>query len=108
MGPRAIGSFKVTTMIQPAGAGGFDTQAFDRATYPVLRIISIEHAKQLVEYQGDTAVRSRIDELAAKCNEGELSPDERAEYEGYVRANKFVAVLQSQARKFLASSDQHE
>jgi hypothetical protein len=93
-------------MIQPAGPGGYDTKAFDRGTYPVLQIISIEHAKQLVQYKGDAAIRSRIDELAAKSNEGELSPEERAEYEGYVHANKFVAVLQAQARKFLASSDQ--
>lgn len=46
----------------------------------------------------DQALRSRIDSLASKCTEGELNDDERAEYEGYVRANKFVAVLRREAR----------
>ena len=37
----------------------------------------------------------------ARINEGELTDEERAEYEGYVRANNFVAVLQAKARKIL-------
>jgi len=40
----------------------------------------------------------QIEELAMKSTEGELSTTERAEYEGYVRANKFIAILQRQAR----------
>lgn len=32
----------------------------------------------------------RIEELAAQSTEGELSEEERAEYEGDVRANKFI------------------
>jgi len=35
--------------------------------------------------------------------EGELTDKELAEYEGYVRANKFVATLQAKARKLLTS-----
>ena len=41
----------------------------------------------------------RIEELAAKSTEGELSEAERSEYEGYVRANKFVAILKRLARE---------
>jgi hypothetical protein len=40
--------------------------------------------------------------LAEKSTEGQLSADERSEYEGYVRANKFVAILQRQARALIA------
>ena len=82
----------------------YETSAFDRGTNPVLQIFSAEQARQLAEYQGNAQLRQRIDELAAKCNEGLLSPPERAEYEGYVRANKFVAILQAQARKVLAGN----
>ncbi len=39
------------------------------------------------------ALKKRIEELAAKSTKGELIDEERGEYEGYVRANKFVAVL---------------
>ena len=80
---------------------GYDTAAFDRGTGPVLQMLSLDQARKLVEFEGDEQLRSRIEELAAKCNEGLLSPAERAEYEGYVRANKFIAILQAQARKRL-------
>lgn len=82
----------------------YDTAAFARGIEPVIQILSVDQAQQLVAYQGDKKLRKRIDELAAKSNEGTLSSVERAEYEGYVRANKFVAVLQIQARKRLLNS----
>ncbi len=53
-------------------------------------------------YRGDDSLRNRIDELAERNTEGKLTDEERAEYEGYVRANKFVATLQAKARKLLA------
>jgi hypothetical protein len=80
---------------------GYDSTAFDRGISPVIQILSPEQARQLINYKGDDRLRRRIDELAAKSNEGRLSPAEQAEYEGYVRANKFVAVLQAQAQKLL-------
>jgi hypothetical protein len=95
-------AFLESTMSTPIDTGGWDTNAFDRGAEPVLRILSPEQARQLVEYQGDEQLRDRIDELAERCGEGLLSAAEQAEYEGYVRANKFVATLQSQARKLLA------
>jgi hypothetical protein len=42
-------------------------------------------ARRLVKYRADKATQ-RVDELATKCNEGELTPAERREYGGYVRA----------------------
>jgi hypothetical protein len=86
-------------------ASGYDTAAFDRGTNPVIQILSPEQARQLVNYRGDASLSKRIDVLAAKNNEGVLTPEERAEYEGYVRANKFVAILQAQARKLLDGSE---
>jgi uncharacterized protein YnzC (UPF0291/DUF896 family) len=49
-------------------------------------------------------MQGRIEELAAKSTEGALTDQERAEYEGYVRANKFIAILQRQARQFLSTT----
>jgi hypothetical protein len=79
----------------------FDTAAFDRGTDPIIRFLSPEQARALLAYRGDDALRRRIDELAAKSNEGVLTDPERAEYDGYVRANKFIAILQAKARKRL-------
>jgi|GEM_PF-4676556 hypothetical protein len=46
----------------------------------------------------DQALRDRIEALASRNTEGGLTDEERAEYEGYVRANKFLAVLRREAR----------
>jgi hypothetical protein len=42
--------------------------------------------------------QARIEELAAKSTEGQLTQTEREEYAGYVRANKFIAILKRLAR----------
>jgi hypothetical protein len=83
-------------------ATAFDTEAFDRGTDPILRFFTVEQAQALVAFRGDEPLRQRIDELAQKSSEGDLSTEERAEYEGYVRANQFIAILQAKARKLLA------
>jgi hypothetical protein len=83
-------------------ASGFDIAAFERGTDTILRFFTVEQAQSLATYQGDEAIQRRIEQLAAKSTQGELSEQERAEYEGYVKANKFIATLQAMARKFLA------
>jgi hypothetical protein len=82
----------------------FDTVAFDRGTDALIRFMTVDQARALLAYRGDDALRARIDELAAKNTEGELSEAEQSEYAGYARANNFIAVLQAKARKLLAGS----
>jgi hypothetical protein len=41
--------------------------------------------------------------LASKSTEGQLTSAEKAEYAGYVRGNKFLAILQRQARNLALS-----
>ncbi len=80
--------------------------AFDRGIDPVLKmILSTDKARTVLDYRADESLQQRIEELADKCNEGELSLSERAEYEGYVRANNCVAIIQAKARLVLASPD---
>ena len=79
----------------------FDTAAFERGTDPILQFFTVEQAREIVNYKGDAKLRRRIEELAGKGNEGELTDAERAEYQGYARANKFIALLQAKARKLL-------
>ena len=82
----------------------YDTSAFERGTDPILGFFSREQAESLVAYRGDDSLRARIEELAQKNTEDTLTSAERAEYEGYAQANKFVAILQAKARKFLTRS----
>jgi hypothetical protein len=81
----------------------FDEVAFDRGTDPILCLLTADQARALIAYRGDDGLRQRIEELAARNTEGRLSDAERSEYEGYVRANHFIAVLQAKARKLLAA-----
>jgi hypothetical protein len=83
-----------------------DSDAFDRGTDPILQFFTVDQARGIVQYRGDAEMRQRIEALAAKANEGELTPQEQAEYEGYVRANKFMAILQAKARKLLATNEE--
>ena len=82
-----------------------DTTAFNRGTDPILQFFTVDQAREIVEYRGDSGLQQRVEELAERANEGMLTPDEQAEYEGYVRANKFVAILQAKARKLLSNSE---
>jgi hypothetical protein len=43
-----------------------------------------------------------MDELADKCTEGELTPEERDEYGECVRLDTIVAILKSKLRQRLA------
>jgi hypothetical protein len=66
-----------------------------------------EVAQRLVNLQANETVLARVEELADKCNEGTLTPDERAEYESYVHVNHVMTMLKAKARKFLRSTVVH-
>jgi hypothetical protein len=83
-------------MSAPAGS------LLDRLFDSVGRCFTRETARALVELRADGELQARVSELADKCTEGKLSPGERAEYEAYVRANNFIAILQAKARALLA------
>lgn len=77
--------------------------AFDRGVRPMLEIVLPEKADAVIGFQADAELQARIEELAQKSSEGELTEDESAEYAGYVRANKFVAILKRQAQQIANS-----
>jgi hypothetical protein len=76
----------------------------NRMFEPVSRCLTIEVADRLVRLQADPQVQTRMDVLAGKCTEGELTEEEQREYETYVRAGNLIALLQAKARRFLAAS----
>jgi hypothetical protein len=73
-----------------------------RLLEPVSASLNEEAARKLIGLKADRTVQARVAKLARKCNEGNLSPEERAEYEAYVMAGDFVAILQANARLLLA------
>ncbi len=78
-----------------------DVAAFDRGIRPLLRLILLDKAQEVLSFRPPAALEGRIEYLAERSTEGQLTASERAEYEGYVRANKFVAVLRRQARRLV-------
>ncbi|MEE8291625.1 MAG: hypothetical protein V3R80_09105 [Candidatus Tectomicrobia bacterium] len=81
-----------------------ETIAFDRGVRPMLQMVLLDKADAVLNFHPDLALQGRIEVLAVKSTEGELTATERAEYEGYVRANKFIAILQRQARQIAGSA----
>ena len=60
-----------------------------------------EVAQKLVDFRVDEQTQARIDELADKCNEGQLTSAEREEYDTYISVIDVITVLQVKARTIL-------
>jgi hypothetical protein len=82
--------------------------AFDRGVRPLMEIVLPGRADAIIHFRPDPQLEARIEELARKSTEGELTEDERAEYAGYVRANKFVAILKRQAQHLTSSPNDQQ
>ena len=79
-----------------------ESTILDKMLEPVARCFTPAVAKQIAELRADLVTQARIDELAAKCNEGELSGAEKREYGAYVEAIDLIGILQAKARTLLA------
>ena len=81
-----------------------ETLAFEQAIRPLMEIVLVDKKDAIIGFRAHPRVQARIEELAQKSTEGQLTDDERAEYAGFVRANKFVAILKRQARRLASPS----
>lgn len=81
------------------------TSIFDQLLQPVADSLTPEVAQRLVDIRVDEATQARIDELADKCTEGELTDEERSQYESYVHAIEMISLLQAKARQTLSHRD---
>lgn len=81
-----------------------DAPVLDRLLDPLGRLLSPEVARKLADYRFDAKAQAHIDKLARKCNTGQLTDDERREYETCVHALDFIALLQAKARAVLKRS----
>ena len=77
-------------------------RVLERLLEPVSSSLNEEAARKLIGLKADRKAQARVDELARKCNEGQLTPEERQQYETYVLAAEFIAILQAKARLLLA------
>lgn len=76
-------------------------EVFAESLAPVEHCLNRESAKALLDLPANPRLQARVDELADKCNEGELTPAERSEYEALIWADHFLGLLHATARHFL-------
>jgi hypothetical protein len=74
------------------------TGYLDRWLDPVGRALNPDAARQLLNLQVDEETQRRVEELSDRNTEGELTDEERSEYQALVGASELVAVLQAKAR----------
>ncbi len=84
---------------------GHGTNFLTRLLAPIGECMTREMAEKVADLRADPDVQVRVDELADKCTEGELTAEERAEYESYIHAIRVIGVLQAQARSILHRYD---
>jgi hypothetical protein len=82
-----------------------DSTMLERLLAPVSESLNAEAARKLVRLKADRATQARVDALAEKANEGQLTAAERSEYERLVAAGNLIAILQAQARLILAQGE---
>jgi hypothetical protein len=80
-----------------------ETTTLERMVDPVSRCLTPEVARQIVALRADPALEQRIEELARKAENDLLNEAEHDEYETYIRASKFISILQSKARVLLSN-----
>lgn len=75
----------------------------ERILDPVSKCLTPDVARAIVDYRLDSESQAVLDSLAEKSTAGKLTDTERRQYESFVSALDFVAVLQSKARRLLKS-----
>ena len=83
---------------------GKPAPVLDQLVAPLSDCLTPESARRLLALKADPKLQTRVDDLAARHSQGALTPEEQAEYGGYVYFDTFVAILKSKARQLLAAS----
>ena len=77
----------------------------DEMLEPVSRCFGLETARALVGLRANERTLTRVEALAGKSNEGQLTAEERADYDAYVPASTLIGILQAKARRLLAQAN---
>lgn len=81
-----------------------NTTLLDRIIEPFAECLTPAAARKIVALRADAEMQARVDELADKANHGQLTDEERADYDKYLAAFHFVTILQARARRLLDQS----
>ena len=87
-------------MTQETHAANFMSRVLD----PLALSLNLEAARSIVEQGIDPEIQARVEVLAERANEGELTPEERAEYLSYVEAADLLAIFRLKAKRRLEAN----
>ncbi len=79
------------------------TAVLDELWDPVGRCLTLDVAKSIAQLRAPELVQRKLDEFAEKSTEGTLPPEERTEYETYVRSINVTGILQAKARAIITA-----
>ena len=74
---------------------------FEESLAPVEACLNLESANAILNLPPNVRVQARVDLLAAKSNEGSITPEERSEYDALIWADHFLGILQAKAEHYL-------
>jgi hypothetical protein len=77
------------------------TSILDRFLDPLTECLTPEVAQRVIDLRPDPEMQARIDDLREKANEGQLTDDERAEYEELIEGLDLFGIFKSKARAVL-------
>ena len=76
--------------------------SIERILEPVTACLTPEVAQRIVDVRlDDPSMMQRLEYLREKANEGTLTEQERAEYDGFVEGNDLLMLIKDQARSVL-------
>jgi len=75
-----------------------NSAVLDELIEPVARCFTPEVARRILSLRASPELQAKLDELADKCGEGTLTPEEHQRYDAYVRGLNFIGILQANAR----------
>jgi hypothetical protein len=76
----------------------------DRVLDPLAASLNSEAARCILDTRIDPEIEARVESLAERANEGELTPEERDEYLSYVEAADVLAIFKLKARRQLEAN----
>ena len=74
------------------------TDIIDRMLDPVAEAFNVDAARRLADLRFDPELQQHTGQLAELANEGQLTPEQRAEYELILNVGDVVSVLRAKAR----------
>ncbi len=79
------------------------TTALDGLLDPLASSLDPSALRQIIEFRISSEVQARVDYLANRANNGELTPDEDAEYEALIDGADLITILKLKAQRVLAA-----